>query len=238
MRGTSVDLEGRRILVTGASGGIGAAIVRRLTESGARVTAVARRKEPLEGLAQETGARAVSADVSDRDAVGALAEQLLKEGPLFAAVHAAGGFELAPVAETDPEMFDRMIDGNLRGPFLVTLALLPSMIEAGAGHFVTIGSIAGRIAFPGNGAYSASKFGVRGLHEVLVQELRGTGVRSTLVVPAATDTSIWDPLDPDQRDDLPGRGDMLPADAVADAVLFAITRPPDVHVPTVSVQRS
>jgi NADP-dependent 3-hydroxy acid dehydrogenase YdfG len=149
-----------------------------------------------------------------------------------------GTFDLAPVAETDPAMFDRMIDGNLRGPFLVLRAFLPAMLEAGRGHVVTIGSVAGRVAFPGNGAYSASKFGVRGLHAVLEQELRGTGVRCTLVEPAATDTSIWDPIDPDSRPDLPSREAMLSAGAVADAVVYAVTRPPELHVPTIAVQRS
>lgn len=235
---SSVELTGRRVLVTGASGGIGAAIVRSLARAGARVTAVARRPEPLDALARETGATAIPTDVADPAAVTRLREAVIGEGPPWAVVHAVGTFDLAPVAETAPEMFDRMIDGNLRAPFLVTRAFLPDMLDAGTGHVVTIGSVAGRTAFPGNGAYSASKFGVRGLHEVLQQELRGSGVRSTLVEPAATDTEIWDPLDPDHRDDLPSRSQMLSPDAVADAVLYALTRSPEMHVPVVAVQRS
>lgn len=231
-------LADRRVVVTGATGGIGSAIVRRLGDAGARVIAVARSADALQRLATETGARALPANAADAAAVDDLAADVLSDGAPFAVIHAAGGFDLAPVAETDPAMLDRMIDGNLRAPFLVTRALLPAMLEAGTGHVVIIGSIAGRVAFPGNAAYSASKFGVRGLHEVLVQELRGTGVRATLVEPAATDTPIWDPHDPDRRDDLPSRNLMLSADAVADAVLYAITRPPDVHIPSVSVQRS
>jgi NADP-dependent 3-hydroxy acid dehydrogenase YdfG len=212
--------------------------VRRLGECGAVVMAVARRREPLEALASETGARALTADAANADDVDALARRIGEEGAVFALINAAGSFDMAPVAETEPEMFERMVSGNLRAPFLMTRAFLPAMLEAGAGHVVTIGSVAGRVAFPGNGAYSASKFGVRGLHEVLVQELRGTGVRATLVEPAATDTGIWDPFDPDRRDDLPGRDAMLPAEAVADAVLYTITRPPEVHLPAVAVQRS
>ncbi len=71
-----------------------------------------------------------------------------------------------------------------------------------------------------------------------MEELRGTGVRSTLVEPAATDTPIWDPLGPDTRDDLPSRRDMLDPSAVADAVLYAFSRPPGVHLPVIAVQRS
>ena len=168
----------------------------------------------------------------------ALRARVEAEGPLDALVNAAGDFDLSPVAATDPAMFDRMVDANLRGPFHMIRAFLPAMLEAGRGHVVTIGSVAGRIAFPGNGAYSASKYGVRGLHAVLEQELRGTGVRCTLVDPAATDTAIWDPLDPDARDDLPSRADMLPATAVADAVHYAITRPSGVRIPAVSIERS
>jgi NADP-dependent 3-hydroxy acid dehydrogenase YdfG len=235
---SSADLGGRRVLVTGGTGGIGRATVRRLVDAGASVVAVARRAGPLEALARETGADTVRADVSDRAAVDGLRDRVLEDGVPWAVVNAAGGFDLAPVAGTDPEMFDRMIDGNLRAPFLVMRAFLPAMLEAGAGVVVTLGSVAGRVAFPGNGAYSAAKFGVRGLHEVLQQELVGTGVRCTLVEPAATDTAIWDPLDPDGRDDLPGRDAMLSAEAVADAILYAITRPRDMSVPTVAVQRS
>lgn len=232
------SLAERVVLVTGASGGIGGAIVRRLTAEGARVIAAARTPAPLEALAGETGALAVPADAAEPAAVERLARAVLDQGPPFALIHAAGAFDVAAVTETAPEMFDRMIDGNLRAPFLVTRALLPAMLEAGTGHVVTIGSVAGRSAFPGNGAYSASKFGVRGLHEVLVQELAGSGVRATLVEPAATDTEIWDPLDPDGRDDLPDRARMLPAEAVADAVAYVITRPPEVQIPTVAIQRS
>lgn len=232
------SLADRRVLVIGASGGIGAATVRRLAAAGAHLVVVARTSEPLEALARETGAHAIAADAADPSAVDGLARAVLTDGPPFAVVHAGGAFDLAAVAETEPEMLDRMIDGNLRAPFLVTAALLPAMLAAGTGHIVTVGSIAGRTAFPGNGAYSASKFGVRGFHEVLVQELRGTGIRATLMEPAATDTPIWDPLDPDARDDLPGRADMLSADAIADAIVYVLTRPPEIHIPVFAVQRS
>jgi short-subunit dehydrogenase len=135
-------------------------------------------------------------------------------------------------------MFRELIEGNLVGPFLLMRAFLPAMLAAASGHVVTVGSVAGRVAFPGNGAYSASKFGVRGLHAVLAEELRGTGVRCTLVEPAATDTPIWDPFDPDRREDLPSRAVMLSPEAVADAIEYSITRPVGVQIPTVSVQRS
>jgi NADP-dependent 3-hydroxy acid dehydrogenase YdfG len=153
-------------------------------------------------------------------------------------VNAAGAFSLAPLSSTSPEDFDRNLNVNLRGPFLLMRAFLPAMLERGSGHIVTLGSIAGRQAFPSNGAYSASKFGVRGLHAVLDQELKGTGVRSTLVEPAATDTPLWDAIDRTANQGLPERTAMLDAEAVADAVLFAITRPARTGIHAISLERA
>jgi NADP-dependent 3-hydroxy acid dehydrogenase YdfG len=235
---SSADLDGSRILLTGASGGIGGATAHRLADAGARIILVARTPEPLEAVARQTGGVAIPGDTADPAFVEVLRDRVESGGPLDALVNAAGAFDLAPIATTSPDMFHRMITGNLTGPFLLIRAFLPAMLEARRGHIVTVGSIAGRSAFPGNGAYSASKFGVRGLHAVLDEELRGSGVRCTLVEPAATDTRIWDPLDPDARDDLPPRTAMLSADAVADTILFALTRPAEVRVPLVAVQRS
>jgi 3-hydroxy acid dehydrogenase / malonic semialdehyde reductase len=111
----------------------------------------------------------------------------------------------------------------------VLRAFVPAMLERG-GHVVTVGSIADHVAFPGNAAYAASKFGLRGLHETLKAEYAGTGLRFTLVSPGPTDTTLWDPVDPDRRPDLPNRAGMLQAGDVADAVLFAVTRPNRVNV--------
>jgi NAD(P)-dependent dehydrogenase (short-subunit alcohol dehydrogenase family) len=151
-------------------------------------------------------------------------------------VNAAGAFALAPFAATEPGIFERQLAVNLLGPFLVIRGFLPGMLARGSGHIVNIGSVAGRIALPGNAGYGASKFGLRGLHEVLAAELRDTGVRASLVEPAATDTSLWDPLQPDTRNDLPSRADMLRADDVAAAVRFILEQPAAVEVSGVSLR--
>jgi NADP-dependent 3-hydroxy acid dehydrogenase YdfG len=91
-----------------------------------------------------------------------------------------------------------------------------------------VGSVADHTGFPDNAAYAASKYGLRGLHETLLAEYRGTGVRLTLVSPGPTDTGIWDPYDPDHRPGFPGRTQMLRPPDVAEAVLFVATRPPHV----------
>jgi NADP-dependent 3-hydroxy acid dehydrogenase YdfG len=123
-----------------------------------------------------------------------------------------------------------MLDANLVAPFRFVHAFLGAMRARGSGHVVTIGSIADRVAFPENGAYAASKFGVRGLHEVLREELRGSGVRATLVSPGPVDTALWDAVDPDNRPGFTPRARMLHPDDVAAAILYAVTAPPRVNV--------
>jgi NADP-dependent 3-hydroxy acid dehydrogenase YdfG len=151
-------------------------------------------------------------------------------------VHAAGGFMLEPFASTEPDAFRRQIEVNLMAPFLVIRAFLPEMLQRGDGHVVTVGSVAGRIPLPGNAAYGAGKFGLHGMHEILAEELRGTGVRATLVEPAATDTALWDPLDPDEREDLPSRSEMLRPEDVARAIVYAVSQPRGVEVRYLSIR--
>lgn len=231
-------LTARSALVTGASRGIGEAVARHLAALGARVHLLARSRRRLEALADELGGTSWVTDLEDDAAVWDSLDRLQESegGPPDVVVNAAGVFDLAPLAETPVRMFDRNLALNLRGPFLVLRALLPAVLERGSGTLVTVGSVSGRRAFPANGAYAASKFGLRGLHEVLVEELRGTGVRATLVEPAATDTGIWDPMDPDGDPDLPDREAMLQPGDVAEAVAFAVTRPDHVRIPFLPVE--
>ena len=226
-------LVGRRALVTGASRGIGRAIAAALADAGAQVILVARGTKALTEAASAVGERAtaVPCDLSDLTAVRAMVEALVADGRTpDILINNAGLFPLAPLDAMDPDEFERTIRVNLVAPFYVLRAVLPSMEAQRSGHVVTIGSVADRNIFTGNGAYSASKYGQRAMHEVLRAELRGSGVRSTLVSPSATDTPTWDPIDPDNRPGFPKRASMLrPAD-VADAGLWAVTRPAGVNV--------
>lgn len=232
-------LQGRSALITGATRGIGRAVAEALAGAGAEVHLLARSRAELGRLAAELGGRSWPADLTDDADVWDALDRLREEtdGVPDIVVNSAGVFDVAPLAETSVAVFDRNLDVNLRGTFLVVRALLPHMLARGRGTLVHVGSVAGRKAFPGNGAYSASKWGLRGLHEVLLEEIRGTGVRATLVEPAATDTPVWDPLDPDGRDDLPSRNQMLAPADVARAVLFVVTRPEGVSIPHLAVER-
>src|SRR3989442_1158399 len=170
-------------------------------------------------------------DVTDPAAVDrAVGRVLTDRGVPDIVVNNAGIFFIKPVAETTPDDFTRTIAVNLMAPFLVTRALVPHLVRRGSGHFVTIGSISDHVAFTGSTAYAASKFGLRGMHEVLRAELSRTGVRTTLVSPGPVDTPMWDPIDPDAQPGFTKRSAMLQAGDVAEAVLFAVTRAPRVDV--------
>lgn len=219
-------------LLTGASRGIGRALALRLAAEGVHLVLSARNAETLEGVAEETAGVAIPADLAAPDGPEALAAAARERlgGTPDLVLNVAGVFRLAPVAETDRETLDRHLAVNLRAPFLLTRAFLPGMLARGSGWLVHLGSVAGRRAFPENGAYSATKYGLRGLHEVLRMELEGSGVRSLLVEPPAVDTEAWDPLESRLGADLPARAAMLRPDEVADAVVSALggSEEPDV----------
>lgn len=220
-------LAGRVALVTGASRGIGSAVAEVLAQEGAHVIRVARTLR--DGTRDHF--EDISCDLTDPDQVSRLAARVVDQhGPPDIVVSNAGAFLLRTLEATEASELELQLAANIRAPFAVAKGFLPPMRAAGRGSFITVGSIADHVAFPENAAYAASKYGLRGLHETLVEEYRGTGVRLTLVSPGATDTSVWDPFDPDHREGFIPRAAMLrPAD-VAEAILFVATRPAHVLI--------
>lgn len=235
-------LKDRRVLVTGASRGIGAAVARRLAAAGARVALLARGKDALAALAREIGGGALglACDVRDTETLTHALAQLPDRmgGAPEIIVNNAGAFLIAPAHEMSVQSFSDTLAVNLTAPFAVVRALLPALRAAKSGHVVTIGSIADRTTFPGNAAYAASKHGLRALHEVLRAELRGTGVRASLIAPGPVDTDIWNPIDPDNRAGFTKRKEMLSATAVADAVYFVLTADPELNVDELRISRT
>jgi NAD(P)-dependent dehydrogenase (short-subunit alcohol dehydrogenase family) len=249
-------LAGRTALITGASRGIGAATARALAALGARLILTARGTAALESLAREIGGGAIvrPCDLTNADQVSAWAEHVRHDCAEHASaeridvervgapdiiVNNAGVFRLALLAEMPDALFLQTMQANLVAPFLVLRAFLPAMRARGSGDVVTIGSIADRMIMAENGAYSAAKYGLRAMHEVLRMELRGSGVRATLVSPGATDTPLWDPvLAESHARNLPTRDVMLSADAVADAIAYVVTRPAGVNIDELRLSHS
>ncbi len=228
----SPPLVGRTAVVAGASRGIGLAVAEVLQAAGAHVVRLARSLADAE-RERRTDLRC---DVTDAASVARAAGRVLEaRGAPDVLVNAAGAFLVAPLAETTPEQFGAQLAGNLVAPFLVVRAFLPAMTAHRRGLVVTIGSVADHHAFSGNAAYGAAKSGLRGLHEVLRTELRGTGVRATLVSPGPVDTPIWDPVDPDNRPGFTRRAEMLKPEDVAEAVLFVATRRDEVAIPELRI---
>jgi NADP-dependent 3-hydroxy acid dehydrogenase YdfG len=225
-------LAGQVAVVTGASRGIGGAVAVALAREGARVALVARDAARLESLARTlSGALAFAADLATPQEVERVAQAVRHTmGVPSIVVNNAGAFALGQLGALSLTEVERMVQVNLVAPYQLLHHLLPAMRTRGRGHVVMIGSIADHVAFPENAAYSASKYGARGIHEVLRAELRGSGVRATLISPGPVDTAMWDPVGIEHREGFVPRTDMLSAVDVADAVVWAVTRPSHVQV--------
>jgi short-subunit dehydrogenase len=177
-----MDLDGKTVLVTGASGGLGRAIARSLHERGARLVITGRREDALEELRAELGdgVSTLPADLADTASAAALAEGAGDVDVLVAnaALPGSGRYD-----DFSSEELDRAIDVNLRAPLQLARALGPAMERRGSGHLVFVSSLSGKLASAGGSVYSATKFGVRGFAAGLREDLHGTGVGVTVVFP-------------------------------------------------------
>jgi len=219
-------VNNRVAFITGASRGVGAAVARAFHGAGARVALAARTEEDL-GLG---GALALACDVRDPASVeAAVAAAVERFGGLDVVVANAGVGAYGPFLEMDPGDVEAMIDVNLKGTLYTARFTLPHLIES-RGDFVSLASVAGLRAFPGEAVYNASKFGQLGFTRSLDHELRELGVRVTNIAPGgvATDFAMGSGRTADMLDG------MLSADEVAEVVLFAVTRPRGMRMMTVS----
>src|SRR2546423_3556892 len=228
------SLSGRTAVVTGASRGIGAGIAAALAAEGARVVMLARNEAKLKEISRSLkGSIPIVCDLNKPESVEKAAKSIASElkGAPDILVNNAGIFGVSTVEETATGFFIETINTNLVAPFLLVRSFLGEMKQRKSGHVVTIGSVADRAIYTGNAAYSAAKFGLRAIHEVLRAELRGTGVRATLVSPAATDTEIWSKVSVTDPAGKPhSERSMLDIDDVVRAVMFALTQPERVNV--------
>jgi NADP-dependent 3-hydroxy acid dehydrogenase YdfG len=225
------ELTGKVALITGASRGIGAALARRLAGAGVALGLGSRRGDDL-GI---EGAVALATDVRDPANVDALvAATVERHGRLDIVVANAGVGAYGPFLELDPEQLELMIDVNLKGVLHTARAALPHLLAAGGGDFVSLASVAGVRAFPGEAVYNASKFGQVGFTRALDGELRERGVRCTAICPGgvATDFAIGT----GRSADMPELDGMMSAEEVAELVMFAITRPAGMRVLTMTAR--
>jgi NADP-dependent 3-hydroxy acid dehydrogenase YdfG len=215
----------RTAIVTGASRGIGAAIVRELRVGGLEVYAVARSADDLTALAHETGCRPLALDISHRDAVmsalGSLDADVLVNNA-SALVRATASWETAP------DDIDALMDVNLRGTLNCLAATVPGMKARGLGHIVNLGSTAGTSALPGMPVYGMTKAAIHNLTGTLRLDLHGSGVRVSEIAPGRVETGAHLALteDPDEgrRRFYDGFETLQPAD-IAEAVMFVLGAP-------------
>jgi NADP-dependent 3-hydroxy acid dehydrogenase YdfG len=214
-------------LVTGASRGLGAAIALAFAEEGHDLVLLSRNegamKELAAGISGSYGreplvlACDISSGTAVSDAVNKAAERFKRIDVL---VNNAGAAVFSSILETTEEDWDAMLDTNLKGTFLVTKAVLPTMIASKQGHIFNILSTAGVETFRFCGAYGASKAGARGFTNVLREETREHGIRVTGVIPGPIDTPIWD----DKGDDW-DRGKMMRPEDIAQAMISVFKLP-------------
>jgi NADP-dependent 3-hydroxy acid dehydrogenase YdfG len=241
------SLDGRRVAITGASSGIGAATAELLAGEGAAVAIGARREDRLNELAEKIGsaggrAVALRADVADESSANEFVRRAHEElGGLDALVNNAGVMLLGPIQDADTEQWRRMIDVNLLGLLYCTHAALPLMRDAGGGHIVNISSVAGRVASLGSGVYNLTKWGVGAFSESLRQEVGGMGIRVTIVEPGYVDTELQGHNEhPMVLEGIKRMQESIPkvldAEDIARAIHYALAQPQHVSVNEVLVR--
>ena len=219
-------LSGQVAVVTGAGRGIGAAIAHKLAALGATVAVCGRTLKTLEATASSISAlgghaRALACDVRDLESVQTLAAAVAQSfGKIDILVNNAGvGSFATPLHEMTPQAWEKLLNTNLRGVFYCVRSFAPMMILAGTGHIVNISSLAGKNALPNGAAYAASKWGLNGLSYSIAEELRGHGIRVSVVCPGSVDTELSPHTGKDSNK-------MLKPEDVAHVVAMLVTQAP------------
>jgi short-subunit dehydrogenase len=206
------------VLITGATGGIGQAVARAFASRGAQLILSGRRQQVLDSLAAQLGGRAVVCDMASREDVQRLIDSV---GPVDVLIANAGLPATGHITELSQAQLDTMLEVNLRAPIALARGLIPGMVQRRRGHLVFVSSLSGKVASPLSSLYSASKFGLRGFALAVRQDLRGTGVGASSILPGfVSDAGLF----ADSGAELPrGVGTKTPDD-VAAAVITAVQR--------------
>ena len=237
-------LEGKRAFVSGATSGIGESCARRLAASGVNLVLHGRSGAKVEALAAElrhfgVETSAVLFDVRDRKAVEWEMARLLQETEIDILINNAGlALGLEPIDAGDVDQWEEMIDANIKGLLYVSRAVIPQMRRRNRGHILNIGSIAGKMTYPGGNVYCATKSAVHTLTEAMNIDLAGTAVRVGNIAPGA----VWTQFSHTRfsGDGVRAGGvyegyEPLHADDVADLALYILSAPPHVNIQDVLI---
>jgi NADP-dependent 3-hydroxy acid dehydrogenase YdfG len=232
------NIQGKVVVITGASSGLGEATARRLAGEGASVVLGARRADRLKTLVEElTGkggkAAALATDVSKLQEVQRLVDHAVASfGRVDVMLNNAGLMPLSPLERLKIDEWDRMIDVNIKGVLYGIAAVLPPMKAQKSGHIINVSSVAGHLVRPGMAVYSATKYAVRVISEGLRQEVKPYNIRTTVISPGAVATELAGGIT--DAETAKGIGPVLeqalPAAAFAEMVLFALNQPAEVDV--------
>ena len=189
-------LTGKVVLITGAGRGMGKAFAHRLTEEGARVAVTdVDEKSAVETAAELDGAAGFRLDITNAAEVTATVDEITGAlGAVDALVNNAGWDQLSPFLDTDEDLWDRIIDINLRGPIRMTKAVLPGMVERRSGRIVNISSDAGRVGSTGEAVYSACKAGIIGFSKTVAREVARYGITVNAICPGPTATPLLESM--------------------------------------------
>lgn len=237
MRGNNI--EGKVVVITGASSGLGEAAARHLSALGATVVLGARRVDRIEALARELEAGrhkalAMATDVTRREDVRRLVDTAVKTyDRVDVIVNNAGLMPHSPLERLKVDDWDRMIDVNIKGVLYGIAAVLPHMTRQKSGHVINVSSVAGHKVGPGGAVYSATKYAVRVISEGLRQEVKPYGIRTTVISPGAVATELPSSAsEPDVAANLQKFYEeyAIPADSFARCVAFALSQPDEVDI--------
>jgi NADP-dependent 3-hydroxy acid dehydrogenase YdfG len=234
-------LDGKVVLVTGASSGIGQASVRLLAAEGAKFVLTARRAERLDSLLAEVrklggDGVAVLGDARDEATALACVDAAKKLGGLDILINNVGVGNYKNLADTSLDDYVEMMDVNMRSTFLFARHVVPTMIAQKSGLILMISSMAGVYGFPGEAVYCATKFAVRAISDGLRQET--DRIRVTVISPGTTTSELADTItDPTARDAMKAfRAITISPEAIANSVLYAVSQPDDVDVSEIIIR--
>jgi NADP-dependent 3-hydroxy acid dehydrogenase YdfG len=241
----AANIQGKVVVITGASSGVGESTARLLAGNGAKVVLGARRKDRIDAVVKDITAEGGSAlgfktDVTKRGDVEALVQGAIdKHDRIDVIVNNAGIMPIAPMAALKVEEWDRMIDINIKGLLYGVVAVLPIMQRQKQGHIINIASVFGfKVFAPGGTVYSATKFAVRAITEGLRVELKADNIRCTMISPGAVATEI-----PESSSEEATRKSLrefykmaIPADSIARAIAYAIEQPAEVEIDEVVIR--